>query len=200
MAAEAIFTTNYTPQGVQFNVRPARSSIALTILIVVWACFQFVACSAFAHDIRSPIPMLLWFATLCLVVYFKRRDSKKRKPVTIFANRNGLVVDGVQYPASDIAELVLTGANNVQVANSRSYAFGVAGTGLGAPVALGVTAMAAGAAGMLAVSSAVGQRQNARRLSLMLRKRSDSRPVQLVYGLTATAGDALVRDLCQAMA
>jgi hypothetical protein len=140
----------------------------------------------------------LWIIFLGLPVVRSFLDSKFRRPLTIVANRGGLLVRDEFYPSDDIAELALVEPSGAPIVTTTGMAF--AGTGVvGTSMALGANL---GAAMLQSASNAgrvLAERQNARAICLTLRKRSHSRPIPIVHCLTAQTGRALLSDLVEAM-
>lgn len=102
-----------------------------------------------------------------------RSDIAKRKAVTLTAGKNELAVDGVKYPVRAIAELYL---KEPQAGGQLVYGSGVA-------------------LASAEVGAAIERSHKRRCLSLILRMKDSSRPMELVFGLTPEAGTALLNDV-----
>jgi hypothetical protein len=118
---------------------------------------------------------------------------RNKKAFEITVNRDGLVLGQEFYPANDIAEFSIV-APNAPMASSHTVA--LQGTGM-----LGLSAglAAAGVQGAMNAGQVIGAQIAARSNSLMLRKRSYSKPIPIARGLTSQVALALMNDITEAM-
>lgn len=172
---DAVFTRNETADGVVFEVTPATQSAAYTFQWVAVATVVFFLIFGIYLSIRGASFLLILaaigLAALCILPI--RRDLAKRKPVTLVAGKGDLRVNEQSYPLSNLAEMYLKQPemeDRIVANNGMSVA--------GAQVGM-----------------AVEKRHKRRCLSLVVRMKDVSKPIEIVFGLTPEAGLALMNDL-----
>ncbi len=169
--SDAVFTRKDTPEGVVFEVTPAPQSAGYTFKWAALAGALLVPALMMASaSFVFPVIGLIVAGLCCLPI---RNDMAKRKAAMLIVGRNELSVNGTPYPAQGIAELYL---KEPQSAGRVVYGNGlqVAGSEIGA---------------------AIDRSHNRRCLSLVLRMRDNSRPTEIIFGLTPEAGMALLNDI-----
>jgi hypothetical protein len=193
MSSEAVFSTERRANETVFHVQPALAGGRgfFTLASIVWWMFVF---GISTNPVFLTGMFFLWLFTLGAALRGIILETRKRVPVTITANARGLSVRDQFYPKDDIADFSLTTPTGGEVASSTNLSF--AGTGVtGATFALGAAALQGTHNNRVAAQA----RHNARSFSLTLRKRTHSKPITLVYGLTSQPGEALMNDLIEAM-
>jgi hypothetical protein len=200
MAFGSSFTRKDTAEGAEFEVKPAMPSPGFLIFAVVLTAFM-IEVGSIGDGIKEgmlyitlPLPALIWVALLV--------DFMKRQSVTITVGRQALKANGVEFPMDDIAELIVKSGENEASSGpimvSTASVVGAPGAGAFMAVAAANITSSFGAAAA-SIGQSAGAAQARRSCQLMLRRRSRSKPVKLVYGLTPDTAQALMHDLISAM-
>lgn len=197
--AEARFTRRDTEKGAEFIVTPASTKVAAIICAIL---FVFIVDAVFIslltgahHGPLATIALLCGIMGIPLLFWsMYSGDRKARRPVTILVNRECLRVGKQEFPVSDIAELALVAPDGKTVGSSGAIFAG--GSGVAGGVALGAVAAVSAVGSVL---SSIGEDVKAASCSVNLRRRGDSTPVGLVFGVTQRVGAALVEDLVACM-
>jgi hypothetical protein len=191
MADEIYFTTDKTREGTVFNIMPPQPSkfvsavIYLAAVIVIGSLLKSIR--SFHQIDQLLIGLVFWCGLFFLLIKSRMKYLEKMLPFTITAVPEGLLVQEIFYPREDIAELSLFAPGARVSANS----FAVVGGGVVGALSVGMVQGALNAGQLMAAKN------DARSYRLMLRKRSISKPVQLVEGLTHQTGEALMNDIYQ---
>lgn len=182
MATTASFTRHIVGHDIVFTVSRARFPLS-SLLFAIFAFFL---------GGTIPIVNAVLFA---VIIYRITKMMSSRKPLHIVLGPQTLRFESLVIPLEDLAEFSVVGPDGVAVASSSVTFVGVGPAGM-AMAAAGAIAHASGRAFVHGIAF-LANRAAARQLELRVRRRSHSKPIRIVDGLTKETADALLVDLTE---
>lgn len=179
---DSYFTRSDTGEGVRFDITPAgypsAGCMGMPVLVGSGAIALFT--------ITNPLLVLAWPLLAILawmswkIVKEGKAETAARQPQSVFVTKQGIIVDGRTFPASDVVEIAWSPRNT---GPAQHYVVPDSN--------------------MQASAQAMGRNLRARMehvsWMLSLRLRSDSRPVVIVRHLTPDTAKALGNDIMAAL-
>jgi hypothetical protein len=187
--ADIYFKTERTAEGTVFHLVPPPPSRLFSAVLWIAAVMMIGSVLANTHWLyqfqQLVFGLVFWGGLFFVLIRWRMKYIEKTQPFTITVVPEGLMVRDVFYAREDIAELTLAAPG----ARAPSGGYAIAGGGIAGALSVGMMQ------GAMNASQVIAANADARSYSLMLRKRSISKPIRLVAGLTHQTGAALVNDI-----